>query len=184
MKIFTIAVVALLPFASTASANELMICIGEFALCAASGSEPTGNMIEVDGQEYEEGLAVCPVLRGLSIANRSMIGGTCHAPGGKVWSLFSPLAAYPQAPDWSVKPAVARSFQTNDTPGGGMSNQWSFMCDKQAEPVNGAILANCLGPIGESPWTNGPVGSGEDVFTQAPEGTPNPVGAPAVWEEN
>ena len=160
----------------SSQAHVLSLCEGEFALCAASGTVPTGKTILVNGVSFKEGRAVCPVLTGQAIANLELMNGSCKAPKGKVWSLFSAQKSYPQAPDWSVQPAVARMFVTNDKLGGGMSNMWSFLCDKQHQLVNGVQLANCFGPINESPWNNSAVGVGVTSFTQAPAGTPNPVG--------
>ena len=156
---------------------NLMICTGEFALCAASGSTPTGRIITVNGKAFPEGVAVCPVLTGRSVANSELIKGNCTAAPGKVWSLFSTITEYPQAPDWSVVTMTPRVFVTSAKPGMGMSNQWSFLCDKQPKKVNGVTLANCYGPINESPWTNGHVPPGTSSFTAAPIGMPNPVGA-------
>jgi len=163
---------------STAHAHVLSICEGEFALCAASGSTPTGKTIVVNGVSFKEGKAVCPVLTGQSIANLELMNGSCSAPKNKVWSLFSPQKSYPQAPTWEVQPAVVRTFTVTAAPGGGMSNQWSFLCDKQKHMVNNGTvqLANCYGPINESPWDNSAVGVGTTAFTQAPVGSPNPVG--------
>ena len=165
----------LLPF--SVSAANLMICNGEFALCAASASVPTGKTIRVDGKEFQEGMAVCPVLTGKAVANSDLMKGSCKAPPGKVWSLFSTVTEYPQAPSWAVVTMTPRTFVTNTEPGGGMSNQWAMMCVKQAKKVNGVQLANCYGPINESPWTNGHVPPGTASFTAAPLGAANPVGA-------
>ena len=157
-------------------AADLMICNGEFALCAASASVPTGKMIRVEGKEFQEGMAVCPVLTGKAVANGKLMQGSCKAPAGKVWSLFSTVTEYPQAPSWAVVPMTPRSFVTSTEAGGGMSNQWSFLCDKQAKKVNNVQLANCYGPINESPWNNGHVAPGTTAFTAAPVGAANPVG--------
>ena len=162
--------------ATTASAADLMLCNGEFALCAASASVPTGKTIRVDGKEFQEGMAVCPVLTGKAIANGELMKNSCKAPPGKVWSLFSTVTEYPQAPSWAVVTMTPRLFITTMAPGGGMSNQWSFLCDKQAKKVNGVQLANCFGPINESPWNNGRVALGTTAFTAAPVGAVNPVG--------
>ena len=162
-------------------ASSIAICTGEYALCAASSTIPTGKMITVKGKEYKEGIAVCPVLTGTAIANLSLMNGSCDAPKGRVWSLFGvpPLTSYPQAPDWSVQPAQFRSFVTTSETGGGMSNMWSFLCDKQPEQVNGVTLANCYGPINESPWDDRHVPAGSTAFTQAPVGASDPVGGNA-----
>ena len=157
-----------------ALAVDLMICNGEYALCAASGSTPTGKTIMVQGKAFAEGMAVCPVLTGRSIANGDLMNNNCKAPAGKVWSLFSTVTEYPQAPTWAVTTAVVRQFTVGAD--SGMSNQWSFLCDKQAKKVNGVQLANCYGPINESPWTNGHVAPGTTAFTAAAINAPNPVG--------
>ena len=157
-------------------AADLMVCNGEYALCAASGSVPTGRTITVKGKVFAEGMAVCPVLKGRSVANGELMKGSCEAPAGKVWSLFSTETEYPQAPSWAVTKAVVREFVVAKESGAGMSNQWSFLCSRQSKPVNGVYLAECLGPINESPWTNGRVEMGATAFTAAPVGAPNPVG--------
>jgi hypothetical protein len=100
--------------------------------------------------------------------------GSCDAPAGKVWSLFSTVSEAPQAPTWAVAPLVSRTFTLSKD--SGMSNQWSFLCDKQAKPVNGVTLASCYGPLNESPLTNGRVKPGAKIVTDAPVGVLNPVG--------
>ena len=155
-------------------AADLMLCNGEFALCAASASVPTGKTIRVEGKEFQEGMAVCPVLKGRSIANGALMKNSCDAPSGKVWSLFSTVTEFPQAPTWAVVPAVQRTFILSKTEG--MSNQWSFLCDKQVKPVNGVQLASCYGPINESPLTNEHIKPGAKIITDAPAGVLNPVG--------
>ena len=163
---------ALLPF--SVAAADLMICNGEYALCAASGSTPTGKRITVKGKEFAEGMAVCPVLTGRSVANGALMNNSCTAPPGKVWSLFSTVSEAPQAPTWAVAPLVHRTFVLSKTEG--MSNQWSFICDKQTKKVNGVTLASCYGPINESPFTNGHIKPGSTIITDAPVGVLNPVG--------
>jgi hypothetical protein len=157
-----------------AAATEIMLCNGEYALCAASGSTPTGKMITVKGKKFAEGMAVCPVLKGRSVANGALMKNSCDAPAGKVWSLFSTVSEAPQAPTWAVAPLVHRTFTLSKTDG--MSNLWSFICDKQAKPVNGVTLASCYGPINESPLTNGHIKMGLTIVTDAPVGVLNPVG--------
>jgi hypothetical protein len=160
-------------FPVTVSAADLMICNGEYALCAASGSTPTGKTITVKGKVFQEGMAVCPVLKGRSVANGALMKNSCDAPPGKVWSLFSTVTEAPQAPSWAVAPLVHRTFVLSKTEG--MSNMWSFICDKQ-KLVNGVQLASCYGPINESPLTNGHVKMGSTIVTDAPAGVLNPVG--------
>lgn len=160
-------------FCGNASAADIMLCNGEYALCAASGSTPTGKMITVKGKKFAEGMAVCPVLKGQSVANGALMKNSCDAPAGKVWSLFSTVSEAPQAPTWAVAPLVHRTFTLSKTEG--MSNLWSFICDKQ-KIVNGVQLASCYGPINESPLTNGHVKMGSTIITDAPVGVLNPVG--------
>ena len=161
-------------FMGSAQAMNLTICEGEFALCAASPATPTGKKIVINGKTFQEGMAVCPVLKGKSIADLSLMNGSCDAPKSKVWSLFSTATSYPQAPDWAVKPVVVTKFVT--TKQSGMSNMWSFLCEIQAKKVNGVRLASCYGPINESPWNGDHVPVGTISFSAAPPGALNPVG--------
>jgi len=161
-------------FIGSAQAMNLAICEGEFALCAASPTTSTGKKIVINGKTFQEGMAVCPVLKGKSIADLSLMNGSCDAPKGRVWSLFSTATSYPQAPDWVVKPVVVTKFVT--TKQSGMSNMWSFLCEIQAKKVNGVRLASCYGPINESPWNGDHVPVGTTSFSAAPPGALNPVG--------
>ena len=135
----------------------------------------------VDGKVFREGMAVCPVLNGTSIANLDLMKGSCDIGPGKVWSLFGipAVTEYPQAPTWDVVPAAFRSFTIGETQETGMSNMWSFPCIIQEVKVNGVTLASCYGPIMESPWTNDHVKPGQTGFTQAAEGAIYPVGGNA-----
>jgi hypothetical protein len=164
-------------FAGAACAEPaLMICHGQYALCAASPTTPTGKTIVINGVTFQEGLSVCPVLTGESYGDRNLIG-SCKPPKGKntVWSLFSTEMEYPQAPTWAVVKAQPRTFVTTHG-NGGMANQWSYPCVIQPKKVNGATLADCLGPINESPWNGAVVPVGASVVTSAPVGSAYPVG--------
>ena len=168
-----------------AFAGSISICHNEYALCAASPTTPTGKMMTVNGKKFREGVAVCPVLTGDSIANLSLMKGSCNSPDGTektVWSLFGvpPVTSFPQAPTWANVPAVFRTFTIGETPTTGMSNMWSFPCKVQAEKVNGAKLASCYGPIMESPFTNRHVKPGQLGFTQAAVGATWPVGGNGI----
>jgi hypothetical protein len=171
--------IALLTPLSVYAENSIKIglCHGQYALCAASSTEPTGNTVVVNGITFPEGKSVCPVLGGISIGNLSLMNGSCEVPGkGKVWSLFSNVKSYPQAPDWKVVTATYRIFTTTAEAGGGMSNMWSFPCTVRPKKVNGATLADCTGPMNESPWTGTAIPVGTRVGTGAPAGAANPVG--------
>ena len=168
-------------FALSSQAHNLAICNGEYALCAASPTTPTGKTMTINGKVFKEGMAVCPILTGQSVANLDLMNGSCDSKPGKVWSLFGvpPVTSYPQAPSWNTVTATFRSFTIGDTPTTGMSNMWSFPCDIQATKINGVKLASCYGPIMESPWTNNHVKQGQTGFTQAPAGASYPVGGNA-----
>jgi len=175
-KIILFALLTLASQLSIADPLSLKICKGEYALCAASPTAPTGNSITVKGTAFREGISVCPVLNGSAFADMSLMFNSCKAPAGFVWSLFSTETSYPQAPTWAVKPAVIRTFTTTIAPGGGMANQWSMLCRKRDKKVNGVTLADCLGPMNESPWTATTIPPGTLVGTAAPVGAKNPVG--------
>ncbi len=164
------------------TANPLLaatvgICHAPFALCAASGTTPTGNKIVVNGTTFDEGMSVCPVLTGDSVADLDLMGGSCDSQPGWVWSLFAPIQSFPQAPTWEVVTAQPRTFVTTSEPGGGMSNMFSFPCTLRSKKVNGTKLADCHGPMNESP-TGVAVAAGTEVMTQSPAGAVDPVGGP------
>ena len=46
----------------TSAEHALKVYNGKFAFCGASGAEPTGRMIEVQGRKFREGRSVCPVM--------------------------------------------------------------------------------------------------------------------------
>mgnify|MGYP001024458841 FL=1 len=54
--------------------NVVKLHEGYYAFCGASGAVPTGNKIIVQGVEFEEGCAICPVLPDTSISNLAMEG--------------------------------------------------------------------------------------------------------------
>ena len=169
----------LLPFVFVAAVYAepaLLLCHGKYALCAASPTTPTDKTMVVNGVTFQQGVSVCPVLTGTSIGDRNLIG-SCKPPKGKntVWSLFSTEMNYPQAPTWAVVTAVPRVFATA-AGAGGMANQWSYPCVVRPKKINGAVLADCLGPINESPWNGAVVPVGASVLTSAPAGATYPVG--------
>ena len=174
------AILLAVPAAASAGGPSLGICHVDYALCASSPTVAIpGATVTVKGTTFPVGLSVCPVLKGESIADLSLMNGSCASPDGTpktVWSLFSNVKNYPQLPDWKVLPAVDRTFVTNANAGGGMSNMWSFPCVVRPKKVNGVRLAECKGPMNESPWTSEAVPFGSTVGTAAPVGLPNPVG--------
>ena len=172
--------VALAAITSTTPAEaspSLAICHNPYALCASSATVAVpGKTVTVNGNVFPMGISVCPVLKGESIADLSLMGGSCKAPKGKVWSLFSNAKTYPVAPSWNPVTVTNRFFTSTAKPGGGFSNMWSMICTVRPMPVNGATLADCVGPMNESPWTSTTVPPGAKIGTAAPHGFPNPVG--------
>ncbi len=107
---------------------------GSFAFCGASGAVPTGKKIIVQGKEYDEGCAICPVLTGPSISNLAMegvsgtfgkfnVGENFQTPDGTdktIWSLFwyyDSTKLIPQfnpaTKEWELLPPVNRAFVVN-----------------------------------------------------------------------
>ena len=154
---------------------------GKFAFCGASGAEPTGNIITVQGRKFKEGRSVCPVMDGPSIANLKLVPNPSVSPDGTkdtVWSFFWYYDEVPQAPTWETLPTVNRSFVIGDTPSTQMSNMFCMPC-RIFKTVNGVELAECVGPLNEMavPLRRAiRVHPGQTSITQAPEGASYPVG--------
>ena len=170
---------AVLTITAPAHALTVQVCTGEFALCAASPTTPVpGKTITVGGKVFPLGVAVCPVLRGPALADMDLMNHSCAAPGkNQVWSLLQPRDSFPQAPTWANTPAAFRKFTTTTAPGGGMSNMFSFPCTVRSKNINKTKLADCYGPMNESP-TGVAVAAGTEVMTQSPAGAADPVGGP------
>ena len=62
-------------FGLNTQAHTIAMCNGEYALCAASSTYANGNVITVNGKQFKEGVAVCPVLTGTAVANLDLMGG-------------------------------------------------------------------------------------------------------------
>ena len=132
---------------------------GKFAFCGASGAVPTGRKIIIQGKTFDEGCAICPVIDGLSIANMELLNYS--------WDIG--LVLYVELPF-----------------GGGMSNMFCMPC-KILEEKNGVTLAKCYGALNESAVPlriSMPVKAGAKSITQAPIGSPNPVGTPIPMSNN
>lgn len=147
-------------------------CRGEFALCASSTCKLTGRKIEVNvngaksTKSYPEVICKCPIitkeiafangveLSGLAGVNEGNMKGSCAVPSpDKIWSLFSPLAMYPQesaSPPFQQTQQNTFSQQTCSTGTG--SNCWSFLCTRDKETTNGTKTASCACPAGENPF--------------------------------
>ena len=161
--------------------RALKIYKGKFAFCGASGAEPTGNIITVQGRKFKEGRSVCPVMDGPSIANLKLVPNPSVSPDGTkdtVWSFFWYYDEVPQAPTWETLPTVNRSFVIGDTPNTQMSNMFCMPC-RIFKTVNGVELAECVGPLNELAFPLRKAiraHEGQTSITQAPEGSSYPVG--------
>lgn len=176
---------------------------GYFAFCGASGAIPTGKKIIVQGKEYDEGCAICPVLDGPSIANLAMEGtsGTYgefnvsknfQSPDGTdktVWSFFwyydsTKLIPQfnPSTEQWELLPPVNRAFVVNlDSASTSESNMFAMPGVIFDTTSTGIVLAKVYGPLNEAavPLRKAiPVKSGMTSITAAKEGFPYPVGTP------
>ena len=161
--------------------RAIKIYKGKFAFCGASGAEPTGNIITVQGRKFKEGRSVCPVMDGPSIANLKLVPNPSVSPDGTkdtVWSFFWYYDEVPQAPTWETLPTVNRSFVIGDKPSTQMSNMFCMPC-RIFKTVNGVELAECVGPLNELAFPLRKAiraHEGQTSITQAPEGSSYPVG--------
>ena len=176
---------------------------GAFAFCGASAAVPTGKKIIVQGVEYNEGCAICPVLTGPSLSNLLMegvsgtygkfnVGQNPQTPDGTdktVWSFFwyyDSATSVPQfdpaTKEWQLLPPVNRSFIVNlDSPSTSESNMFAMPGIIFDTTASGIVLAKVYGPLNEAavPLRKAvPVESGMTSVTAAKEGFPYPVGTP------
>ena len=181
---------------------------GSFAFCGASAAVPTGRKIIVQGVEFYEGCAICPVLSGPSISSLAMEGvsetygkfnvnDNFQSPDGTpntVWSLFwyyDPSTTIPQfnpaTKEWELLPPVNRSFVINlDSPSTSESNMFAMPGIIFDTTATGIILAKVYGPLNEAavPLRKAvPVKNGQTSITAAKEGFPYPVGTPVPVSE-
>jgi hypothetical protein len=162
--------------------RALVVVEGKFAFCGASGAVPTGDTITVEGKQFLEGVAACPVLDGPSIANNILVPNPSVTPDSTdktVWSYFWYYDSVPQAPTWEKLPTVNRTFTITNSPDSSMSNMWCMPCKILPKKVNGVTIANCYGPLNELAF---PMRRairavpGETAVTQAPIGATYSVG--------
>jgi hypothetical protein len=176
---------------------------GSFAFCGASAAVPTGKKIVVQGVEYNEGCAVCPVLTGPSLSNLAMqgvsgtygkfnVGENPQTPDGTdktVWSFFWYYDSTTKVPqfdpstkEWQLLPPINRMFVINlDSPSTSESNMFAMPGIIFDTTASGIVLAKVYGPLNEAavPLRKAvPVKSGMTSVTAAKEGFPYPVGTP------
>lgn len=176
---------------------------GAFAFCGASGAVPTGKKIIVQGVEYDEGCAICPVLNGPSISNLAMEGVSetygkfnvsenFQTPDGSdktIWSLFwyydstTTIPQFnPETKEWELLPPVNRAFVIDlNSPSTSESNMFAMPGVVFDTTSTGIVLAKVYGPLNEAavPLRFAvPVKNGMTSVTAAKEGFPYPVGTP------
>ena len=162
--------------------KALVIVQGKFAFCGASSAKATGDTITVEGKQFLEGVAACPVMDGFSVANNILVPNPSVTPDSTdktVWSYFWYYDSVPQAPSWENLPTINRTFTIGNTPETSMSNMWCMPCKILPQRVNGVTIAECFGPLNELAF---PMRRairavpGETSVTQAPVGATYSVG--------
>jgi hypothetical protein len=153
--------------------HHFAICIGEFALCAASLCYPTGQLIQINNLTYPEMTCLCPIYTGRAIADLSggNMNGSCVVPQrNSIWSLYAPVNHIPQemndwncTKDMSVAPILYCAVNTTQALASD-TNCFSFLC-KRTNPIRGIAMANCSCPLFED--INGERSIGKRFFTQA-----------------
>ena len=162
--------------------KALVIVEGKFAFCGASGAKPTGDTIIVEGKQFLEGVAACPVMDGFSVANNILVPNPSVTPDstdGTVWSYFWYFDSVPQAPTWEKLPTANRTFTIGKTPDSSMSNMWCMPCKVLPNKVNGVTIAECYGALNELAFPMRRAlraHEGQTSVTQAPVGATYSVG--------
>ena len=181
---------------------------GSFAFCGASAAVPTGKKIIVQGVEFDEGCAICPVLSGPSISNLAMKGVSetygkfnvsknFQTPDGTdntIWSLFwyyDSTTTIPQfnplTKEWEMMSPVNRSFIINlDSPSTSESNMFAMPGVVFDTTSTGIVLAKVYGPLNEAAFPLRkavPTKNGMKSITAAKSGFPYPVGTPVTLAE-
>jgi hypothetical protein len=187
----------------TPDRSVLRIHEGKFAFCGASSAVPTGRKITIQGKEFDEGCAICPVLSGPSISNLAMYGegGTWgnfnvennfQTPDGTentIWSLFwyfdttTVIPQFnPETHKWEMMSPVNRAFIIDlSDPSTSESNMFAMPGVIFDTTETGIVLAKVYGPLNEDALplrVAVPVKNGETSVTAAKEGSPYPVGTP------
>ena len=200
--VFLLAVVLVGCQTEPQSEKVLSIQDGQFAFCGASAGVPTGKKIIIQGKEFDEACAICPVLEGPGMYSSAMYGsggtyGEFSAQDNKTtpdgtdkttWSLFwyfSPTDTIPQlnpeTKQWEMMAPVNRKFIIDmSSPATSESDMFQMPCEIW-KTENGILLSKCYGPINHmaiplrKPHSTE---NGQTSVTAAPEGSPYPVGTP------
>jgi hypothetical protein len=157
----------------------------------------------VQGREFEEGCAICPVLEGPSIANLAMYGKgdtwgefnvkdnpqTPDNTDNTVWSFFwffdstdTVPQFNPETETWEWMNPINRKFVVNTKyDSTSMSNMLSMPVIIFDTTETGIIVAKCYGPLNEAavPLRKAiHVRDSMTSVTAAKKGSPYPVGTP------
>ena len=182
VAIVAIVMVKNLKNSEVAHDTALTVVVGKFAFCGASGATPTGDTITIEGKQFLEGVAACPVLDGPSVANTILVPNPSITPDSTdktVWSYFWYYDSVPQAPTWENLPTANRTFTIANTPDSSMSNMWCMPCKILPKKVNGVTIAECFGPLNELAFPMRRAlraHPGQTSVTQAPVGATYSVG--------
>ena len=182
IAIIAVVMVKNLKNSEVAHDTALTIVEGKFAFCGASGAIPTGDTITVEGKQFLEGVAACPVMDGPSVANTILVPNPTITPDSTdktVWSYFWYYDSVPQAPTWENLPTANRTFTIANTPDSSMSNMWCMPCKILPKKVNGVTIAECFGPLNELAFPMRRAlraHPGQTSVTQAPVGATYSVG--------
>jgi len=182
VAIVAIVMVKNLKNSEVAHDTALTVVVGKFAFCGASGAIPTGDTITIEGKQFLEGVAACPVLDGPSVANTILVPNPTITPDSTdktVWSYFWYFDSVPQAPTWEKLPTVNRTFTITNSPDSSMSNMWCMPCKILPKKVNGVTIAECYGPLNELAFPMRRAlraHPGQTSVTQAPVGATYSVG--------
>jgi hypothetical protein len=175
--------------------HDFTICVGDFALCAASTCTAlTGVTIDVNTatvpMPFPAAECTCPIFNGPALAdlNGGNMQGNCDPPPNNgVWSLYLPTGQIPQEiNNWNPgKKQSAAPIQVCES--GSFANCFSFACTRAGKVKGNLEVATCICPINESlegttasPPFATPAGQcNQEVCS----GTPGiPVGAPFPFD--
>jgi hypothetical protein len=156
--LFTAVLLLAPPAESQGFEHDFRICVGDFALCAASTCTALqGITIAVNTANgtanFPAAECTCPIFNGPALAdlNGGNMQGSCDPPPNNgVWSLYLPTGQIPQEiNDWIPgKKQSAAPIQVCGS--GNFANCFSFACTG-AEKVKGDLeVATCICPINES----------------------------------
>ena len=73
-NVLVLIVAVIMLFGCTKKEKAVKLHEGYYAFCGASGAVPTGKKMMVQGVEFDEGCAICPVFSDTSISNLAMHG--------------------------------------------------------------------------------------------------------------